>query len=195
VNIEPNDTVVDIGANIGIFSLFAASKSKGRILAFEPFSENIRYFEQNLEENKIQNVTISNRAVSDKNGTSKLYLGSTPVGNFLDKAISEHDFETLKTVEVKTISLENIFEEYGLSEIDYLKLDCEGSEGKILKGTPEKYLRRIKKMAIEFHDNLSILSHTEICELLNPLGFKTELLWEQKSPYGYIYAKNMEIGR
>jgi len=82
----------------------------------------------------------------------------------------------------------NIMDEYSLSQIDFLKLDCEGSEGAIFASTPREYLRRIRKISLEFHDNVSSLRHEEIQRLLEDMEFQTALRWNGKSPYGYLYA-------
>jgi hypothetical protein len=70
-------------------------------------------------------------------------------------------------------------------------MDCEGSEGFILTSTSEEYLRRIRKIAIEFHDNVSILHHSQIKELLENLGFAVDLRWEGNGPFGYLYAHTL----
>jgi len=91
-------------------------------------------------------------------------------------------------LEAFVVREENIFEENKLDKIDFLKLDCEGSEGSILLSTPKPYLQRIAKIAIEFHDNVSQLNHQEIRELLEDVGFTTELSWDEISPFGYLYG-------
>ena len=76
-----------------------------------------------------------------------------------------------------------------LKEIDFLKLDCEGAEGSILTSTPGEHLKRIRKIAMEFHDNVSQLKHDEIQRLLADAGFVTTLNWNGRSPFGYLYGK------
>jgi len=56
--------------------------------------------------------------------------------------------------------------------------------------TPGDYLRRIRKLAIEFHDNaLPQFKHDDIQRLLEEVGFVTRLNWNGKSRFGYIYAR------
>jgi hypothetical protein len=78
-----------------------------------------------------------------------------------------------------------------LCKIDYLKIDCEGSEGTIFECLSEDDLRRVRKIGMEFHDNLSSLNHDEIEDRLLSAGFKTQVEWDGKSPFGYIYAKRL----
>ena len=52
-------------------------------------------------------------------------------------------------------------------------MDCEGSEGAIMTSIPNKYLRNVKKISMEFHDNVSTLNHHQIQALLHEAGFST----------------------
>lgn len=72
-------------------------------------------------------------------------------------------------------------------------MDCEGSEGSILMSTPMHYLKRIRKISLEFHDNVSSLKHNDIQKLLGEAGFVTKLNWNGESPFGYIYGKRQMI--
>lgn len=183
--IGPNDIGIDIGANIGIFSLFAAKATHNLVYAFEPFTENIKYLSKNMHANGIKNVLVNKLAVSDKIGINKLYLNYNPAGNIL----SYHSIEGEREyIEVQTTTLQSILDNNNLEQVDFLKMDCEGSEGIILMSTPKEYLRKIRKITMEFHDNVSLLKHNEIQELLEEAGFVTELRWNGKGPFGYIYA-------
>ncbi len=92
-------------------------------------------------------------------------------------------------IEVHAITLQRIMDDNNLERIDFLKLDCEGSEGSILMSTPRGYLERIQKVAMEFHDNVSQLKHDEIQRLMEEVGFVTSLVWDGDSPFGYLYGR------
>jgi len=187
--IGPNDLVVDIGANIGVFSLFAAIQTGNKVYAFEPCSENIAYLRKNMHTNGVQNVEEREIAVSDQIGFKKLYLARNPAAHYL---LSNHKFDKKQGnyTNSRTTTLQAIVDNNNLKQIDFLKMDCEGPEGDILMSTPREYLRKVKKIAIEFHDNMSVLKHNEIQELLEAAGFVTKLRWDGKGPFGYIYAYN-----
>ena len=187
-SIEANDVVVDIGANIGFFTLYAALKTTNRIYAFEPFPENVEWLKKNLETNNLHNnITVDCIAVSDVNVTEKLYISETSGGHLL----FDHNItgQLARSVEVPSKTLETIIREHGLERIDFLKMDCEGSEGQILKAVPMHCLEKIKKIAMEFHDNVSLLNHDEIVGLLEKSGFLCSVNWDGESPFGYLYAK------
>ena len=82
-----------------------------------------------------------------------------------------------------------------LDRVDFLKMDCEGSEGAILLSTPADYLKRIGRLAIEFHDNVSAVAHDQIQALLEQHGFRTALRWDGASPFGFLYARQNGVAR
>ncbi len=172
-------TVIDIGANIGLFSLFAAERfPKARILAFEPWEENFRYLERLVREERLP-VLPFHQAVSATSGPLVLHLPRSE--RFSSRATvfscppgpSWPDREDLR-IEVPAVTLEEIFRREGISRCDLLKMDCEGSEYAILYAAPPDLLARIERMAIEVHsgsapaENLASLS-----SYLSDLGFRT----------------------
>ncbi|MDD5529745.1 MAG: FkbM family methyltransferase [bacterium] len=187
-SIGNNDIIVDIGAHIGVFTLFAARKTKNMVYAFEPFNENFEFLNNNIHTNKLHNVVTYNKAITDKTGTEKLFLSESSEGHFIF-----NNYENKKLYKnVSSISLQYIIDniiDKRFKQIDFLKLDCEGAEGLILSSTPEDYLLRIKKIVMEFHDTRSSLKHDEILDLLKKIGFVVRLDWDGKSSIGYIYAK------
>lgn len=187
ISIGKNDRVVDIGANIGIFTLWAAVRTQNQIDSFEPFPGNHVYLSRNIQANGFTNIKTHPTALSDQVGTVKLYLASKSGGNqiFHNPGSGElHDF-----IPVPSDTLKNFMDQNAVESIDFLKMDCEGAEGAILNSTPLPYLLRIRQIAMEFHDNVSQLKHGEIRQLLLQAGFKTDLRWDGKSYFGYIYAK------
>ncbi len=196
-----NDLVVDIGANNGIFAVFAASRTRNTVYAFEPAPKTFEFLERNIRMNRLSNVIAHNSAVSDEVGSTKLLFHSASGGSgnvLFDPLIPDKLERHLHTrkypnkpdkyFEVPTTTLQAIMDNNNLERIDFLKIDCEGSEGSILRATPREYLKRVYKIAIEFHDQLSQLSHDDIQKLLEDVGFTTKLKWNHKSPFGYIYA-------
>ncbi len=201
-----NDIVVDIGANNGVFTLFAASITRNAVYAFEPAPRNLEVLRRNIAVNGLHHVTAHDCAVSDKVGLAKLFLNPSIGGlNLLSehiipdkieqyKASTELKYLTFGTdkaeryIEVPTTTLQEIMDSNNLEQIDFLKLDCEGAEGTILQSTPGEYLKRVRRIALEFHDHLSELNHTDIQNILEKAGFTTRLKWDRKSPLGYMYA-------
>lgn len=135
--IKNGDVVLDIGANIGYYTLIFAKLvgNKGRVFAFEPEPFNFSLLEKNIEINNYKNVIIENTAVSDKNGEIKLYLSKKKTGmhRIYPSHLISSDF-----VNVKMISSDDYFHnhKYG-KKISFLKIDVEGSELGVLRGMKE----------------------------------------------------------
>jgi FkbM family methyltransferase len=185
--------VVDIGANIGVFSLLAAGRQGRRVFAFEPHPENIRFLRRNLSANQLVNVTVCESAVSDLSGWQRLYVNTNPAGHSLyaTGAVNGGSYD----VRIPTTTLPEIMDTHHLDRVDFLKIDCEGSEGAILLSTPAAYLKRIGRLAIEFHDNVSAIVHDQIQALLEQHGFHTALRWDVATPFGFLYARQNGVAR
>lgn len=204
--IEKNDVVVDVGANNGIFTLFAASLTHNKVYAFEPAPRNFEILERNIAANKLHHVMAHCCAVSDRVGMAKLFLNPEDVHqNLLSEYIVPNRIEKYKactnlnyliphpektecSISVPTTTLQDIINDNQIEQIDFLKLDCEGAEGPILQSTSNAYLQRVRKIALEFHNHLADLTHIDILAILKNAGFTTRLKWNGRSPLGYIYA-------
>ncbi len=184
--IGANDTVVDMGANIGIFSLYAATKTMKSVYSFELFPSNFEYLQQNISLNKFNHVTPHLAAVSDKVETRKFSVNESTSHHLADKNTKSNS-DTF--IEVQTVTLKHVMDQNDLNHIDFLKLDCEGGEGYVLLSTPLDYLKRIRKIAMEFHNTLSPLNHDEMDKILVAAGFETSLVWDGIDSSGYLFAR------
>ncbi len=147
--IQATDSVIDIGGNIGTFSLLAsACAARGRVFSFEPEAENYALLVRNMAANGRTNVLVKRAAVSGGRGTVRLFTADQ--GGFhsvlADRAADSHRFE-----EVESLGLKDIFDEYRIEHCHFLKLDCEGAEYDILYALPAEYYRRIDRIAMEYH--------------------------------------------
>ena len=143
--INSNDVIIDIGAHIGLFTLFASQFCKsGKIYCFEPIRENFDLLLSNLELNRIINVKPYNIAVSQKIGSVTMYLNRDESGH------SMHVPGT-KSVQVTSNSLKNIIDSNNLEKCDLIKIDCEGEEYDIINSLPDAYFNKISRMCIEYH--------------------------------------------
>ena len=143
--IRNDDNVIDVGAHIGFFALYASQFCKnGKIFCFEPVKENYDLLLYNIKLNNIKNIFSYNCAVSNTNKYVKVFLHSDKTAHSIH--VPSHEF-----VEIKSLTLQEIFDSNKLERCDYLKLDCEGSEYDIIESLPEEYFKKIKKIYIEYH--------------------------------------------
>jgi FkbM family methyltransferase len=147
VDVETGDVVVDIGFNYGIFSLGALYKGASKIYGFEP-NKNVL---QKLKDYPKQDVVkIFNYAVSDKYETLTFYEGN----NTLSSSINNNNVGDFKeSYEVECINFYDFIIKNNITKIDFLKIDCEGTEYEIVDSIPDEFFKTIKKLHIEFHDN------------------------------------------
>ncbi len=184
--ISPDDVVLDIGAHIGIFTLFAARQTRAGVYSYEASPTNFECLSANVAANAFDHVHPNHAAVADRTGTLALYLQPGTGANRLCDVAAE---AAVAKVEVPAISLGDILESNGLARVDLVKMDCEGAEGLILPSTSAEHLTRIRRLMLEFHDHLSPLRHEELVRLLQSAGFQTRLDWNGKRRCGYIYAR------
>ncbi len=147
--IGSNDTVVDIGANIGCFAVVAGLAARqGRVLAFEPDRENHALAVRNAALNGLDNVVVERAAVSGEPGTLRLFHGSE---NSLHTTIAARTDAESRGEEVPAVTLKQIFDRHNVTRCDFLKMNCEGAEYEILYRTPPEYLNRVERIALEYH--------------------------------------------
>jgi len=185
--IREDDAVVDVGANIGAFAVFAAQRTRGRVLAIEPHPGNAAALRRNLLANGAARAEVAECAVADARGTLPLFLGRSGTTHQLFAA--GKDAGEGESVDVRVATLPELLVEHDLPRVDFLKLDCEGAEGLILPALPDALLGAIRTIALEFHDDVSPLAHDALAKLLDAKGFHTAIAWDGRSANGMLFAR------
>ncbi len=132
--IKKEEVVIDLGANIGYYTLLFAKivGNKGKVFAFEPDPDNFKFLKKNVDKNNFMNVQLEQKAVSNTNGTTKLFLNE---GNKGAHRIYHSELAGNEYKEVKVITLDSFFKKMKVDQkIDFIKMDIEGSEFEALKG-------------------------------------------------------------
>ena len=133
--VKPGMTVVDVGANIGYYTLLCASLvgKRGRVVAFEPDPDNFRLLERNVRLNGCDQVVTVPKAVSSERGTTRLYLDAANRGA---PSLRQSNVPVLRgSVEVETVRLDDCLNDsMGTQSVDVLRIDAQGAEWQILTG-------------------------------------------------------------
>jgi FkbM family methyltransferase len=189
--VHPGDTVVDIGSNIGYFSLLAAKLAgkQGKVYAFEPEPRNFKFLCKNIELNNYSQIAPFQKAVSNKKSTVKLYIcNDTDTGahTLREQHNSEYFNGTAgKFVEVDTLTLDDFFKD-SKQPINAIKMDAEGSEMAALMGMDRilKENKNIKIMTEFFPYAIKEMGHSpeEFIKKLLDHGFSILLIDELRTP-------------
>ncbi len=165
-------TVVDIGANIGYFSLLAAGLvgDNGRVFSFEPEPQNYAVLVKNLEANGFKNATALCMAVSDITGKSQMFIDENDSGSHSLIKTRQHC-----TTTVDVTSLDDFFKRANCP-VDVIKIDASGAEMNILSGMSEVIRANADlKIFIEFWlpglESVGVTPH-EYWDKLVQSGFK-----------------------
>jgi len=163
--------VIDIGANIGAFSMFALKKlNQPRIYAYEPESNNFELLQTTIVLNGGKDrVFPFKQAVYGHEGKMSLSIAGESSG----KNSIELDQHSGKSEQVDCTTLSLIFKENGISFCDLLKIDCEGSEYELLLNTPKDVFKNIGMIILEWHQ---VMGHSieELQSFLENVGFVIE---------------------
>jgi len=166
-------TVIDIGAHYGYFSIFAGNnlQKDSKIYSVEPGKQNFMRLKKNICDCKLNNIYSFNIAIGDRNGTSKLFSGSSVNNSIIDDYAMSKTSGEYEETEIRT--LETFIDENRLDKIDFLKMDCEGAEYIIIESTPKKVFDNIETISLEFHDlKKNNINAERIINKLAGCGFK-----------------------
>jgi FkbM family methyltransferase len=131
--LKPGMVFVDIGANIGYFTLVAARRvgPTGRVLAVEPEPYNFQLLQRNVGVNDLANVELANVALGDRQGSAALYCSPQ---NFGDHRLYDGASEQRRATEVQVRTLDGLVKARQLGAVDVIKMDVQGYENRVIAG-------------------------------------------------------------
>jgi len=167
---------IDIGANLGKYTLLMAKrlKNKGSVVSIEPEAHTIEILKKNVEINNLRNVFVVGKACSSKNGKSTLYLEGTKYSGGLH-SLKKYGHHVNKTI-IETETLDSIISRLKVKMVGLIKIDVEGSEKEVLIGA--------KKILKKYHpkiicESLDEESEKEIKNLLKKYKYNVQRVNEE----------------
>lgn len=152
--VTPGAVTMDIGANIGCYSLLMA-KTASKVYAIEPIPRLIQNLKENIDLNKLKNIIILPIVISDHSGILDVYyLENHPIGRegtLYRKDILAANAPSRKIQKTQSKTLDEIAMENNLPKLDFIKIDVEGHEYPILLGAKES-IRKYKPVIIFEYD-------------------------------------------
>lgn len=167
-HIGTNGNVLDIGSHLGYFTCLSGMlAAQGNIHAFEIDPNCIALIKENVRLNDLQNVHVVNAAVSDHNGTETIPLLDTPNPRLSIRSTDIH------YAEVSAVRVDDYLSENNLPTPDFVKIDVEGAEGKVLAGMSRTLDSPGLTILIELHvETLAENFDTDYRDLLSLLANK-----------------------
>ena len=189
-NMQAGEVFCDIGANIGLYSMFAAKKGL-KVISFEPEALNYAELCRNIALNQFHQVSPFNIAVSDKTGLISFKI-SNPYAGAANHQVEQLNGFSAKQEPKQTVqgeSFDNLVSRYGLPCPTHIKIDVDGLEYEIIKGLKETLQNTtLKSILIEIEENLA--HSNEIVKEIISAGF----ILKNKTDYpykinNYIFAR------
>ena len=175
--VKEGDVALDIGANIGYYTLILARAvgANGHVYAFEPDPTNFHMLKLNVEANGYTNVTCVKKAVGDSNGKGRLYVRPGTFGDYRSYDPREPRlFDSSDSFEVETVKLDDLFS--GSQErVDFVKMDIQGAEAVAVKGMSRLLEKHHPKIIAEFWPRALHASGADplrLLESLEQMGFR-----------------------
>ncbi len=182
-SIKPGTVFVDVGANVGYFTILASDLiNSGHIYSFEPDIENYKVLIKNIKTNKIKNVTPIKKAVSNIDGTRNIFIDEKNLGSH---SLSRKNVSNGNLIQkIETITLNSFFNDLSENSSEFLiKMDVQGSEGLIIKGAENLLKRENTKILMEFWPKGLINMGTDpfgLLKYLKSLNYSFKLIDDEK---------------
>jgi FkbM family methyltransferase len=169
--LKPGMTFIDAGANMGLYSIFAARRvgPRGKVLALEPSAREFEILQKNVKLNSLTNVLTIRKALFDR--ASQVELSVAPLGKSGHNTLGAFGYDTPldHSERVQSERLDDLIHGEGLARVDVIKMDIEGAETAALRGA-EETLRQFKPvLLIELSDRSLQHQGTSSRELLGLL--------------------------
>ena len=173
------ETLLDVGANVGMYTIWAAVTRKANVVAFEPEAQNYAVLNRNIQLNEVASrVKAYCMGLSDTSGLSVLHMGDTRVGgsnHSLGEALDfQHKpYQVLFVQGSVSATVDELVSSGGMPVPHHIKIDVDGFEPKVIAGSRET-LRNpaVKSLLVEI--NRSLDDHRAIVEELAQAGFRAD---------------------
>jgi FkbM family methyltransferase len=189
------DTVIDIGAHIGRYTITSSKQvgSTGKVVAIEADPDNFQLLKRNIALNNLTNVLPLHYAVFSTRTRMKLYEQSASAKY---NSIMLTRARTMNYVEVNADTLDSILEQNGINQVNWIKIDVEGAEFEVLKGSTKTLSSNYISLLVEIH-NIDDPSHYD--NILDFLKYHNyEITFENRYGSGeshVIFRKNNNASR
>lgn len=182
--LKTDSVFLDIGANIGLFSLNASKIIKtGEILAFEPMSKNFNKLTEHIKINNIKSIKAFKKAVSDRHSLLTIYTDANDKNNGMASVYGDTNAGHER---VEAVCLDDFLRTQNISRLDFIKIDIEGYELPALNGLKNTIRQHQPVILIEIDANIlkqTPFKQEDIVTFFNELGYKAKQIDHSSSNY------------
>jgi len=181
-------TVLDVGAFIGLYTLRAARLvgARGTVISVEPLNDNLKYLTLNVTVNSLRNVTLVAGCAWVSWGEALMYVPGSAVNATLSRKYAEAMGGASRVVRVRCLPLDSLIKMTG--GVDLLKIDVEGAELHLVRGSPGIRPGLVDRVVIEVHTD--VVRPSEIAEALEERGYGVFVYLPGDSPLqAFVYAR------
>jgi FkbM family methyltransferase len=171
-----NDILVDVGANVGMYTIISAITRGTRVFAFEPEAQNFSFLMKNVIRNRLsEKVTAWPVALSDEAKFGQMYVSSFGAGGSCNTFDEPVDFELKKlnfpfVQGAVSATLDDLVADGVVSTPTHVKIDVDGFEHKVVRGSVKTLTdKSVRSLLIEINPTLK--EHRKLIELVGGLGF------------------------
>ncbi|NER38119.1 MAG: FkbM family methyltransferase [Oscillatoria sp. SIO1A7] len=173
-SIKERPLIIDCGSHVGLSIIYFKSRfPKAKIIGFEPDPDNLYFLKENLKNNGFEDVVIVPKALASVEKTVDFWRDNMGISTWGNSIAIPKEPEEAEVVPVETTLLSSYLQD----EVDFLKMDIEGSEEQVLQEAANK-LPLVRQIELEFHGttkNNDINNLDRIVTLLEDKGFEVEV--------------------
>lgn len=187
-HVRPGDTVVDAGANIGLFTvpLARAVGPTGRVIAIEPSASSAERLRRNVALNRLTNVQIEAAAVGDTSERVEFFVAADSAYSGLQP---DERSPATATTTVQMVTVDAVWESAGRPCVTLLKLDVEGAEARALAGAEELLAACRPAVLLEARDDAAF---APLAEWLAARGYREEVRATFR-PYNHLFESSNAV--
>ncbi|MCE9556465.1 MAG: FkbM family methyltransferase [Planctomycetes bacterium] len=207
--LSDGQTMLDIGANVGFFTLLAAQRvgPSGKVMAFEPVPVVREALIHNLQLNAIQNVSVRGEAASLAEGEAQISVG--PVEHRgISSLRSTAENQSFEKITVRTVSIDTLLSHEEMASVGLIKMDIEGAEWLALQGMHRLLSTRHPDVIIEMSDTYLKefgSSGVQVYNFITALGYRMYMIswnrlqlierWQSDLPdqFNALYTTRTEL--
>jgi FkbM family methyltransferase len=206
--LRPHMVFVDVGANQGEFTLYAAKRLvTGEVLAFEPVEESYRHLTENIELNGFKNVIAYNVGLSDRDGYFEMYMPDNVRSSdqTIEGLANEGTASVFQSISRPSMmctarfeTLDKLFEESGLERLDIIKIDVEGAELPVLRGARRVIEKYCPIIIMEMNDEsfkAAGYQKSDVLDFLDSMHYDLFLIGSHRSIHAWRYGFAGRYGR